>query len=202
MTTATAFSNLQGMMTEAQKSFIQNVLLPKCPNHPIAGRFALLLSANAITKQQASDWITELKAVKPQPTAPITVDKLPGTPSAPSATVLPKPAYGIYAVVNGTATTYYNFVEKSVNGYKTSVLMRLYIKTKIEAGKTVQVGSWKKCGTTPTAKKLLAGLTAFTLPEAKEFGHKFSFCVKCGAYLSDPVSIANGIGPICIKSFM
>lgn len=36
-----------------------------------------------------------------------------------------------------------------------------------------------------------------TLEEAKEFGHQYGICVMCGARLTDPESVAAGIGPIC-----
>lgn len=36
-----------------------------------------------------------------------------------------------------------------------------------------------------------------SLDEAKEFGHLYGICCKCGRTLTDETSIANGIGPIC-----
>jgi hypothetical protein len=33
------------------------------------------------------------------------------------------------------------------------------------------------------------------------FGKKFGVCSCCGRYLADPVSVANGIGPICASNF-
>lgn len=47
----------------------------------------------------------------------------------------------------------------------------------------------------------LAGQTPMSLEQAKEFGKLHGYCVKCGAQLTDPVSVEAGIGPVCAKSF-
>ena len=38
-----------------------------------------------------------------------------------------------------------------------------------------------------------------TVAQAKEFGHLHGFCMVCGKALTDPKSVENGIGPVCIK---
>ena len=38
-----------------------------------------------------------------------------------------------------------------------------------------------------------------TLEDAQAFGHNYGVCCNCGALLTDPKSIAAGIGPICAK---
>jgi hypothetical protein len=46
----------------------------------------------------------------------------------------------------------------------------------------------------------MRGLTAemrMTIEEAKAFGVEYGFCVWCGKFLTDPVSVAQGIGPVC-----
>ena len=40
-----------------------------------------------------------------------------------------------------------------------------------------------------------------TLDEAKQYGQTHGFCLACGRLLTDPESIANGIGPICASKF-
>lgn len=45
------------------------------------------------------------------------------------------------------------------------------------------------------------GGTALTLDRAKELGHLYGMCIRCGATLTDETSIANGIGPICAQRF-
>lgn len=45
---------------------------------------------------------------------------------------------------------------------------------------------------------VLAGAVPLTLEQVGAMGKAFTFCVRCGATLTDPVSVANGIGPVCI----
>lgn len=46
--------------------------------------------------------------------------------------------------------------------------------------------------------KLTAG-DRMTLEQAKLFGVETGFCCVCGIFLTDPKSVANGIGPVCAK---
>jgi hypothetical protein len=39
--------------------------------------------------------------------------------------------------------------------------------------------------------------TKLTLEQAKEFGRRTGICVVCGAKLTNPVSVSEGIGPVC-----
>jgi hypothetical protein len=39
-----------------------------------------------------------------------------------------------------------------------------------------------------------------TLDEAKAFGVETGFCCVCAKFLTDPKSVANGIGPVCAKN--
>lgn len=40
-----------------------------------------------------------------------------------------------------------------------------------------------------------------SVSQAKEFGRDHGFCMVCGRTLTDPFSVQNGIGPICINRF-
>ena len=40
-----------------------------------------------------------------------------------------------------------------------------------------------------------------TLKQARELGARYGVCVNCGATLTDPESIAAGIGPVCATHF-
>jgi hypothetical protein len=40
-----------------------------------------------------------------------------------------------------------------------------------------------------------------SLSEAKAFGVETGICCVCGAFLTDPKSVAEGIGPVCAKRF-
>jgi hypothetical protein len=35
------------------------------------------------------------------------------------------------------------------------------------------------------------------MEQAAVQGKMMGFCIRCGATLTDPVSVANGIGPVC-----
>lgn len=50
------------------------------------------------------------------------------------------------------------------------------------------------------AIKFLKGADKMTLDEAKAFGVETGFCCVCAKFLTDPKSVANGIGPVCAKS--
>jgi len=60
-------------------------------------------------------------------------------------------------------------------------------------------GSFDYVGRAPFGQ--LSEETLMTLAQAKEFGHLYGMCIKCGRTLTDEGSIAAGIGPICAESF-
>jgi hypothetical protein len=45
----------------------------------------------------------------------------------------------------------------------------------------------------------LEGLKVLTVEEAARLGHLHGFCVICAKALTDPKSVEQGIGPVCIK---
>lgn len=47
------------------------------------------------------------------------------------------------------------------------------------------------------AHRFVSANERMTLEEAKRFGHDFGVCCCCGALLTDPDSVARGIGPVC-----
>ena len=51
----------------------------------------------------------------------------------------------------------------------------------------------------PGAVRHLSSEDKMTLEDAKAFGHQFGVCCCCGATLTDPKSVAAGIGPVCAK---
>lgn len=59
-------------------------------------------------------------------------------------------------------------------------------------------GSWTYV---PGAMNMIQGKDALTLEQAKEFGSTHGFCIACGALLTDPESVAAGIGPVCAAKF-
>lgn len=49
----------------------------------------------------------------------------------------------------------------------------------------------------PKVAQQLSGDDRLTLAEAKRLGSLFGICVVCGSELSNPTSVAEGIGPVC-----
>ncbi len=52
----------------------------------------------------------------------------------------------------------------------------------------------------PGAVKFLSNTHKMSLDEAKAFGVETGFCCVCAKFLTDPKSVANGIGPVCAKN--
>jgi len=55
-------------------------------------------------------------------------------------------------------------------------------------------GTWEYA---PSVIGELRTVDALTLEQAKAYGRATGYCACCGRFLSDPVSVEHGIGPIC-----
>jgi hypothetical protein len=53
----------------------------------------------------------------------------------------------------------------------------------------------------PGAMRVLASAERLTLEQAAELGIKTGRCVACGKLLTDPESVAYGVGPVCRAKF-
>ena len=53
----------------------------------------------------------------------------------------------------------------------------------------------------PKAMAKLSEDTLMSLEDAQKYGKLYGMCVRCGATLTDEVSIERGIGPICAEAF-
>lgn len=63
-------------------------------------------------------------------------------------------------------------------------------------------GDWARRKVSYAEQKLVVGyIAADPLAAVKLFSARFTVCGVCSSPLSDPFSIANGIGPVCIKKF-
>lgn len=51
----------------------------------------------------------------------------------------------------------------------------------------------------PGAISRLSEATLMTLDEAREYGHLYGMCIRCGRTLTDEDSIAYGVGPVCAQ---
>jgi hypothetical protein len=69
------------------------------------------------------------------------------------------------------------------------------------AGKGYNKSEITKTISVPTvlANAVMAGLKPLSADAAGKLGKQFGFCVRCGATLTDPISVANGLGPVCAK---
>jgi hypothetical protein len=69
-------------------------------------------------------------------------------------------------------------------------------------GKITRDGKWIYSGSSDeTLQQKLNEFSISPKEEAKRFGFKTGQCCVCGRVLSDPISIKNGIGPICQDGF-
>ncbi|MGI5281748.1 DUF6011 domain-containing protein [Nonomuraea polychroma] len=67
-------------------------------------------------------------------------------------------------------------------------------KIRVVGGKARRYASlYRPSQFTPTDK--------ITLDDASGFGHEYGICCCCFRLLSDPVSVRDGIGPVCKKKY-
>lgn len=167
--------------TEAQVKFFVALVTKTTPAIPgfavedIAATAAL--KAQAMTKGEISKAIDGLKAQA------ATMPKVGG-----AAKVAAPVAPGYYTF---EGKTYVIVVAKTGNHYA-----KMWTKPEYEGGKS----KWEYAPGA-AAKIASAAPAPMTLTEVKAWGHEHGHCIKCGAVLSDPFSVENGLGPVCIKSF-
>lgn len=219
MTQTIAIKEPQAPASDKQIHFLFDVLLVErdCPTTAEKARFA---KSVGLTKGVASKLINEaMQAPKKGKIGTFVTAPVPAQQMPKPVSLTELPSWGYYDI-DGVI---YHWGVTSKDAYPT--LRRLHVITNYDGTKK---GSWKKAYVkwdpkmqveatwvqydgkgytkTPTTKKItipaqLVGKTPMTLDEAKAKGKAFTFCVKCGATLTDPVSVANGIGPVCIKAF-
>jgi Family of unknown function (DUF6011) len=104
------------------------------------------------------------------------------------ANALPKPEIGFYWQADLNTMWFVRPARNGGNPYANT-------KAPLDARWTYQRG-----GMVTLANRIHNGqAVALTLAQAKELGHQFGHCVMCGALLNDPVSVENGIGPVCAR---
>lgn len=208
--------------TTAQVNFLESLLKEReCPS--VAERYAF--AKGFLTKGAASTLIGEAKAApkKVVATGQFVVAEVPVTqfPKNPEVLTLDGcPAFGYYEIagivyywdVTGkdgfptlrrlTKVTQYNGVVKGswkkvfapygspkVSATYTPFAGKGYTKTEIT--KTVSVPK-------AFAQALLeSGAQPMSMEQAAAQGKMMGFCIRCGATLTDPESVAAGIGPVC-----
>lgn len=188
----------------AQVSYLTSLI--KTKDHEIVAKVQFALASNAAKKGQASEWIDALikapkKVAVVEPVAPVAVAV---AAAAPKPVELPMPAYGYYQVPGAVEDALFAFDEyKGPYGPKVKLMKLKKIQQPVYNPETHQYdyvpkGKWAYVGGTYQAKKVLAGQAPLTAQQAAAIGKQVGFCIRCGRTLTDPESIANGIGPVCI----
>jgi hypothetical protein len=107
-------------------------------------------------------------------------------------------------MANDLADTYANREPEGPGAFRSPVTGTLYrIRTNKTTGRpyalvarpgaTTFVYDWKAIREVSEGMRL-------TLEEALKYSAQFSECIICGRALTDPNSVAKGIGPVCIKT--
>jgi hypothetical protein len=79
----------------------------------------------------------------------------------------------------------------------------LYVQRKGEyQGKITEAGKFLAvAASAPDTASLLEQIAVDPSQAARDYGKRTGTCCCCGRELTDPVSIANGIGPICASNW-
>lgn len=155
----------------------------------------MLAHRDSINTVTASAAITELlKLPKVHKPAPVAV----AAPAAPAV----KKGYdlGIYDSMPGTDDTVFvngRYFILYVNTHGYTVAKRLYKSYDTKSGY-----SWRKYSKYAVTNMIDQG-KAVRLEKGviAALGKKFNMCMCCGAMLTDPQSVADGIGPVCGAKF-
>lgn len=205
--------------TPAQTSYLESLVTQR-DLPAVCERYALLKGLGAVTKGQASAWINELLAA-PKKTAKTPAQAYADSAQAIAAAyVAPAPVCTPQLIVAIPTAGYYEIDgtlynwEQQKKDYSIQ-LRKLVLPTTSYWGGTTKAkwmkvytkyGTSTKIGSSYVPNFLLeavaAGAKPMTMEQAAAKGKALNFCVKCGAQLTDPVSVANGIGPVCAKTGM
>lgn len=224
MTQTITIKDPQAPATPAQVSYLTSLVAKhECPT--VAEKFAFSQKMGFLAKGAASKLIDEAKnsPVKTAKTAATPVKQDDGAVAmmATPAPALVMPAFGYYEI---DGTIYYwdvtgkdayptlrrLTVVTNYDGTKKGKWSKVYVPWKpalqVEvtylpyAGKGYSKSEVTKKITLPQVllDGIAQGAKPLTSAEVGAKGKAFTFCVRCGATLSDPVSVAQGIGPVCI----
>lgn len=170
--------------TERQVAYIHSLLderqLPEQDGHP-ANIDALKKRATTLDRSLASDWITRLKSF-PRNAGSREADFQP----------LPDVPAGRYAVTGEDGTTDFYKVDRPTKGRWAG-----YTFVKLGLGGPHGEPRWERTSRANT-RTILQKIAAAGPEEAsKRYGHELGHCGICGRTLTNPESIALGIGPVC-----
>jgi Family of unknown function (DUF6011) len=195
MTTTYTIKDPTAKASDAQVSYL-NSLLNTRDNATVAARARFALASNALTKGLASSLIDQLKNSPVKPAQVVQAAKVDALAE------LPVVDYGYYQMTDPhkvDSVVLFVFDEFKTQGTTKVKFMKLK-ETQVYDYKTGQYlpkGQWVYAGSKYTAKKMLAGQSKLTMEQAAKIGKQVGFCIRCGRTLTDPESVANGIGPVC-----
>lgn len=213
--------------SEKQIHFLFDVLLVErdCPTTAEKARFAKTVGLTKGVASKLID--EALKSPKKGAKAAVpTALLLPKAEEPKPVSLTDLPAFGYYLITDaytGKPTVYY----WDVTGKDLYPVLRKLTKVtqydgKVK-GKWSKINAWgsnavqvsatytpyagKGYNKTPVTKTVsvhkiladavLAGAKPLSMEQAAQQGHMLGFCIRCGATLTDPQSVAEGIGPVC-----
>lgn len=152
-----------------------------------------------LTKDAASDLITDLVAAREIRTSPEAARTPAGPQDGGSAGSAPGSAVtedGMYRTPDGEIYK----VQVAVHGSGRLYAKKLVEREEPRVYKNGKISTHEFVMESGAIRKLTADMK-MTLEQAKEWGALYGTCCQCGAQLTDEKSIADGIGPICGNKF-
>lgn len=215
----TLIKDPQSPASQAQVNYLVSLVKDR-DNETMCERFKFAQAVGFLAKGAASEMITALLA-SPKKTAKTASATVGDYIAASVATTLPQPvvqlieapAFGYYEIdgqiyywdVTGKdSSPTFRKLQAPYYSYQKYTWKKTYVSyhasTKVAVTYTPFGG--KKAGysekTSPVyVPNILVGKEPLTLTQVKAKGKELNFCIRCGAALTDPVSVANGIGPVC-----
>lgn len=169
--------------TERQIAFISDLLRSIDPDNAPEAILALQQGDTEMSKAGASAYIEELiakrDALRAEAGKAHTADNTSKGGNASNAGIITE---GFYRAADGTIYQ----VFKARNG--------AYLLAKA----LLADGSWEYKG---AAGRFVKASERMTLDDAKAYGKQTGRCMVCGRTLSNPESVAQGIGPVCSARF-
>lgn len=192
---------VDGPITPAQKNYLLDVLL-KDKVMPGVERCKAIALVPTMTKAQASQKITELKALpwKSKQKTVAEVEQMTITTLKAWQEEAPKVVQG-QGFYRGGSGTIYSYLYNPKKGFP--IWKMLTEKLIWNPGKNDydKKGSYVKVYSGSAKGDIEAGGKKLTKAEVVAHGSLMGYCLCCGKQLTDPVSVEQKIGPVCIKSY-
>lgn len=173
-------------ITEKQSIFLNTLIAERDPDANDVRAVSTMMKLGILDKKGASACIELLL-------------KLPKTVAPAIPTIqTPEPLkIGIYDTMPGTEEFVTGrFLIAYTNKYGSISVKRLYKSWSTKSGY-----SWTKSSTYILKNLLKMGTVHVDSATVGALGKKFGMCMYCGHLLTDPASIAEGVGPVCKSKY-